>query len=210
MPYPISLGDCIEVRIETTLAGQKCFNVLHYSVSSTGGGGPVTDGQAYLQALAAEIMTGATNICAKMRARQTQAAVITTVFAQKILTPRYRSVRVNSAVTGSIDDTPASPNLSRTLSKLSEIAKRGATGSFHLAGFPQADYTAGVFPPAVAAGDGQLMTAILQSQAPVPGSAVLTPIILQRRPTVAYNNIEGMVSQPTVRVMRRRTVGLGI
>lgn len=210
MAYSIVLNDLIEVRIMQRISGQTVMNVLHYQVDQEGGT-PVTNGYGWLQQLALWVANDADGVVDNMRERTCTAVQYTGVYAQKIRPTRYRAAYAPLTLTGDIPDEPISTqNQARVFSKLTELAVRGGTGSFHLAGFPATDIENGEFTPAVLLGDGQLVNALEASITPVIGQARVRPVVWSGRPTSVMKPILDVEPQRTARVMRRRTVGLGV
>lgn len=208
MSYSITLGDIIEIRLGYVISGQRLLNVLHYRVSAEGSI-PITNGALWMQATATFFHNDAACIVQKMLQRTTNEVSFNLTQAQKILPVRYRAAAATSAQLGDIDPPTAAQNLSRVITKFTQNSGRGETGSFHMAGFPASDYENGQFTNAVILGDSQLADALQANFTPVADQATISPIILSRRDVGVYGNIIGVIQQKSVRVMRRRTVGVG-
>lgn len=209
MAYPIGTGSLIEVRVTTEVAGQSCLNVLHYTVRA--GAAPITNGPAYLDAINVLALNddGLWPLVLRMTGRMADPAVIRSVASQAVFPTRYRAVTRTSDRPGVAEEPAMPPNVALTITKATDSGARGSTGAFHLAGAPLSAATAGRWSLGYIGGTATLASLLFASFTPVDGLGTLDPVLWRRTPPGGTRPVVTTIIQPTVRVMRRRTVGVG-
>lgn len=216
MAYPlITPGDVVEVVINQQLYGQTCLNVLHFGAEAAF---QQINQNDVFDALFAE-MTGPLELLPLMQACQSKDVSYTGITFQVIKAQRYARVPRLFTGMGTRGAPAGTANVAATISKSTGLATehqfatgRGQLGSFHIAGPPQDTYENGLFK------DNFLNTS-LNSVAEWFTSNFTSPTLngfvlcLYHRKVDGANRFDAVtqtVARNTVRVSRRRTVGLGI
>lgn len=208
---PVLAGDVFQVILEFNVVGQRCLNVLHYIVLSTPS--PNEYG-GFLTALRAEFTLAAANgIIDALRQAICTNVPFTSCTVQRVYPTRDYYQRQSYNFSGVYDDTCATANISAVITKQSEAAGRGRAGSFHLSGVP-----------AIIVINGRLNDAYQDLLTTI---GIKLETVLNVASTASPNLAPGMYhpglgaganfkrlirtqAQATARVMRRRTVGVGI
>lgn len=207
---PIAAGDVVQVVIESSCLGQTFLNVLHYRAKTN------PTGNGYGQQLANLIDAVGTgddeNIVPKMLALMSEEAKVVNVQAQRVYPNRDYYVRVEQDEAGIIPVVCNYPNSALVLTKQGEKIGRGRSGSFHLGGITDQHVALGYITAA-----GLILAASLGDKlgdplVPSVGGFTWEPGLYN--PTLGnglnFNPLVGVFPRDTVRVMRRRTVGVGI
>lgn len=207
---PIAVGDVIQVVIESEVLSQVCLNVLHYRCEVQPAG--ATYDGALFDVMNAVGIGDDENIVPKMRPLMGENARVFRIQAQRVYPHRDHYVRDTIDQDGLAPVVCNAPNLAFVLTKQGEKIGRGRSGNFHLAGVTDQHYALGF----VTEAGIDLMEALADKLG--------DPIVPQLdafgyRPgmfnpalgaDLNWNPIVAVTPQPTVRVIRRRTVGLGI
>jgi hypothetical protein len=207
---PVAIGDIVQVIIGSRVLGQSCLNVLYYRADSNMG--PNTY-QATLQNLSNKIATDIVQgIIPYMLDAMGNNTTVEFIQLQKVYPQREIPVRTPQGVPGVHVDDCATPNVAGVILKRVEKPGRGKTGSFHLAGIPETGYSGGSFTAPYQA----LLDAIgNQLDDPIDGivaGSKWNPGTFNPDLGLPDNFVPlaGYEVKTTVRVMRRRTVGVGI
>lgn len=131
---------------------------------------------------------------------------------QKIDPTRLRAVRQDINAPGTLANPGATVNQAAVVTKHGEEAARWSIGSWHQAGLPASAYgPTGTIDPAIlgALEDALEILDTAGAAAEVPGTNLQSVLFNPANPT-RVTAVVGMFPQSTARVMRRRTVGLGI
>lgn len=216
----------LEVRIGYVANDQQCYNVLHYYINESGS---VDDSALELEEDVVTFLSAAGDdpgsLIYCMRDLMSQVAYINTIAAQGIWQHRYRAFTGTvSGFAGLQEDSLPAQNVAAVIEKYGADADRRSIGSFHLGGLSESMYSAGSFTAGAVVKLEALATAI-EANLTVPGSDPLnpvtySPVILNRTkvvidgkntwPITGYKELAGTTVKDTVRVMRRRTKGVGI
>lgn len=204
----IVVNDIVQVVIESRVNEQRCLNVLHYRCDA------MDVALTYAEALD-QLMTrvggAAPSVVAYMVAAMGSNASVEQIRAQRVSPRRdiYLAQSIGTAGTGT--PTVQLSNVAGVITKQTELAGRGRAGSFHLAGLPIGAYTNGSLTVAAV---NQLQTLATEIQANLTiGEAVkwTSGTFSPQAPLAErFHAIFEAFPQTTARVMRRRTVGLGI
>lgn len=208
MPYTISAGDLIQYTIEYDVLSQRCMNVFFYSVR--GDLSADTDGATYLDAFLAE-MEKPVSIMSAIKLAMAPNTTILQHSAQKVL-PLRMTRRINPiglSGTSSLGDC-AAPNLSGVITKTVDRAKRGGTGSTHIAGVPTGAVELGRLEETYENALYSIAQRIASEIDPGIDLLKLQPVLGGLPLSVNAPDITGYAVQNTIRVMRRRTIGVGI
>lgn len=205
----IGVGDIIEVTYQSTLFLQKVMTVLHYRVAATPTQqDPIQSQNDFLQRIKSG---GARDKVSPYVACISNQLNVDTITAQYIAPTRIVRSSLVQNVTGSLAGSPNTANVAATLEKTTQKAGRKFRGSIHLPGIRSQDYASGL----IQAAELTLLTALgvsLQlSIDEAAGTGLWFPVIWHRtKPvTTSSDDVLTIVPKDTVRVMRRRTVGVG-
>jgi len=201
------LGSIIQATIKYVCNSQVCLNVLHYEVQNVSSHDSAQDEQlAFLSRFNA-----VSDVIAKLKDCLSQEATIVEAWAQFIRPTRYaKSVLELDAIGGVVSDCHAQ-NLAATIVKRTEFGGDWAHGSLHLGGVPNNGYSGGLLEPAYKDLVEVLAAQLLEDVASPTGGGIYAPVLLH--PPAAHGGstlLSGSEVMDELRVMRRRTVGLGI
>lgn len=209
IPFVLNTGDVVQTIAFQEYLGQTLMNVLHYQYT---GSNNILNGVTAVDDLMTQVWTEEVSIGAYMRAVQDTACIWRRIQAQKVWPTRTPYLRSNLAdITGDITGDDMPPNIAAVVTKQTNILGRGRTGSLHVGGLSSIVVQGGNI-AALSMTDMNALAASLPDQLPVAGEegSFWVPVI--GVPVGAGNPtpLLGAVAQQTVRVMRRRTVGVGI
>lgn len=217
MAYPIDPNDVIQLNIVGFIHGQEVMNTLHYKMSQTSPS--VADGETLLNALFTDMdqAGGLLDLWA-----QTMPANLGGIFIelQKIYPLRYRKKVYTPTVTFGNRAASTTTNNAAVISLHGDAATRRSVGNKHLVTGPS-DIDGGLLDPGYKGAVTDLMEQMLVEY--TLGTSVIIPIIWGK-PRSAYTQcgrdypalpalrttVVGGIVEETARVMRRRTVGLGV
>lgn len=211
MARPVGSGAILEVTIDQTSNSQILLNIFHYRLITT----PSTtvDGDDVTGLLATTILGGGVQLPVNLRALCPTNWRWNSWRTQWIHPTRYTRVSYDAgAGTGGVLSTNTPQNLALTMTKRAVEANRHGIGSLHFGGLTSGDFLNGEI---TAAGQtkmeliGDAIDQVVDVSA-VPNAVSLTPILFNRNSPASSLNWVEYVVQNTVRVERRRTVGLGI
>lgn len=219
MSYAISGNSVCQVTLRSKLFNQTCINTFHYRLDL--GGGTVSDGAAFLADFN-DALGIADTFYSAYRGCLPAACAPIEVDLQWIDLDRFVKRSFGVGPIGLAGHVPTTANLSSDVMLRADISDRRSVGVKHIPGLGG---------NAVAAGLVQVdlldLLTELGSQATLPvtvGTRTMTPIIFGRA-RAAYTDKHGVVhpgipksyrpvtqglAETTARVMRRRTVGVGI
>lgn len=205
---PLPLGAVIEGVIRGELTGQTILNVFHYRVDNQSTIDNIVDEvDQFLDDWAA---IGDGSFMENFMDCQVSNYTQREISAQAIYPVRYVKRSVTTATVGDRGNA-GSANLAAVITKRTNLSGRSKVGAVHIAGLTGADFNGGLIQPGFKA---DLLTFGANIVAPVTASAgggIYNPCIYHRNIANPKTDlITGVVVQDTVRVMRRRTVGLGI
>lgn len=206
MPYVVTNGSVAAITLHGKHENQQVMNVFHYRVSS---GGSLTDGRAALQALMnavkaddklAKVWTAALSVKAtQLKMRGQWISPTRFGFLEEALDP---------AVGGEAGD--AMPvNLAASITRRTDNAGRDQVGTIHMPAIPTSFVLNGILTAGALTAYGDVLTQALEVLTTVDPAAEWFPILFHRTAPSVAQQLTGGTVQPTARVMRRRTVGLG-
>jgi len=200
------IGDIIQATIKSTVCGQTMLNVLSYRVTAVSS---TTDVQVEQSQFGAQLNV-ANKVIDRMQNAMSNEATIQEVSCQFIRDTRWARSVVEIDIPGGIAVPCATANVAATITKRTEYAGRWAVGSFHLGGVPNDGYDGGLLDP-----DYKDLVALLAAELIQPiitgAGGTYEPVLLHAPGEHGgYSNLTATEVQDTLRVMRRRTVGLGI
>jgi hypothetical protein len=204
---PIPLNGVVELTVRGTLLNQTFLSIFHYRVAT----------QSTIQSVPLESLQFAQHMATIAPGSFIQSyadlipsnATVLEVRAQEIFPLRWAPRSVPLSLPGSGLGTTVS-NLSAVITKRTDLAGRKFRGSVHVPLSP-----ANVADGEVNAGYKALMVAfsadLVSAQTVATGGGVYQPAIYHRfDPNNPSTDVVEGLPQDTARVMRRRTVGLGI
>jgi len=205
MAVDLHVNDIVLVTFEGKLDGQQILSGFHYRVSQTDGSFPMFE----------ELDEFIGRIRAPNKLFQLYQNIITDnlvdlqVYAQVIYPIRYRYTNAGEDTqTGAQDSICYPANVQASITRAAERAGRRYVSHLALPSIPigaveNSLLTAGFLE------DMNLLAVEMTKSVVLPTGAVLDPVIFHPKFDPVYSNIMLAFPQPTSRVMRRRTVGLG-
>lgn len=214
----IQPGTIAEVIYRYTVNNQICMSVLHYVYTN---GATVADNITATSGLLAKIDNPLTNqLAIRLAACQASNVSYLDVSAQVIWPTRYLKFKSAFALTGTGLAFNTAQNLAAVITKQTQFASRSGVGSLHIGGLSPTDYSAGLVDPGLKTRMDFLGTEMLADINDAVNGIVWHPCLANKTPIVGTDPVKFEVSgstllytfvvQPELRVMRRRTVGLGI
>jgi len=199
----------LEVTMLQRYNAQVCMNVLHYRWTSTG----PAEGDDLTDLLDALVFNGVGSVTDLLKARNAATWFYTATKYQWVSPIRYTPKLYTDATGFGENVNPALPqNVAAVLTKKAVVATRKGTGGVHFTGLCDDDVLDGFL--TAARKTNMDAVAVQLSQVADTGAVLagskLTPIIGPQTEASTAPTWTDWISQDTVRVMRRRTVGLGI
>jgi len=208
---PVVDGAILEFRILQRMSGQTIMNVLHYKYS--GAAATVVEGDSVAVIVRDQIFLDPGGIIPTLKTISNAAWAYEGLEFQWIHPTRYVSSRVNSlAGPGAAAGSPLPQNVHQTVTKRSIIASKHGVGSFHLTGMSIGDVILGSITAARITAITPIVVKMIEQVdvSAVEGALTMTPTILNKASPISSQNYNQVLIQNTVRVQRRRTVGVGI
>jgi len=209
MPFIVD-GDIIELRAYYQMSGQTLMNVFHYKADETSAD---LDMVFALQFALNEWAENPALWPQVWASNATEDCTIVKLAAQKIFPSRYFHVSKIVDIPGTTDTTgsPSLPqNVQLSVTKVSDAVGRGRTGRVEVPGLHSDLVTPGTITPAAilwleALGESMKLSIDMEELSP----SKLKPVILHRFAPAGSPELLTYRVQETVRVVRRRTVGVG-
>jgi len=204
-----TFGDIVEVSWLQEMFSQVIMNIQHYRVVSSGSSSSdVADNQTFADHLAA--LTGGAELIGIWSDPLGAEWILRDVRAQKI--DPVRSAYANAAINQSGQGGAGADvtNTAVVVSKRGGSGTRRAQGSIHFAGWIPTFFTGGEIQAGVETWWASLQPLWAATQNVVTGSISLQPVIYNPGATPNFQTVAFWTLQDTVRVMRRRTVRVGI
>lgn len=209
-PTPVALNDVVQVVIQMRYQSQIYLNVLHYQ--SLQNWAPALYEETLQQlsnTIENDVVTG---IIPAYLPVVPPSVTFETITVQRVYPTRDYYVRSPVGSPGEADGTTLAGSLGATITKLSQVSGRGRQGSFHVPALPTDAIVNGL----VATGFLPVLNTLAQSlrlvQMEDGAGTGFQPGMFN--PTLGGpNNFVPLIDtivQNTARVMRRRTVGVGI
>lgn len=213
MARPVALGAILELSLVGRHAAQKTLNVLHYGISDMTGG-PTVDGDLITDSLLNTYWNnlGPGGILGKYLSCISDDFTLERIRTQWIHPTRYSFTEiVPEEQIGAVVDPALPPNVSAVLGKRNESVGRHNRGSIHLPAVPSSWVENGLLTTASLAPHQELILMLKNSLNVTVGSgtATLRPLIFNQTTPADSAGVSEMVAMPTIRIVRRRTVGVG-
>lgn len=205
MPYTITPGDLIQLSFDGLLFGQQAMTTTVWRLD---GDVAYTDGAQFLRDVMDNIQA-AGKLYAKYLAAITDSFNNIKLVAQVIKPTRYAyQVDADALSEGVFPGVSSTANVNAVITRRGIGTTRHDRGNLHIPGSPDDGFTAGLL-----GGAYKVALEDLAEQFATPIEMGLTSALTP----VLYNNVEPTFSisvtdafvQPTARIMRRRTVGVG-
>ena len=203
MAFPLQTDSITEVRIKTLCFGQTCLNVLHYQYTGTSVADYVDGVNELLDGLQVNL-----GLVAKMRVILSTQHTQDSIDGQPVFPLRLASVTQLIDAAGLNGGTPLPQNIAAVVEKRTPVARRFGIGSMHLAGLTVDLTSKGQFTAGALTQLGDIGTKMVAPVTVSTGS--FKPVLWNVKVFARATAITGFKAQRTVRVMRRRTVGVGI
>jgi hypothetical protein len=203
-----TVGDIYLCTFRGSLAAQTILNTFAYRVATVDGNPTVS--QIY-DGLNAALDVAVNGLRSKFLDLMPSNYTSVSSIYQKIAPVRVASKTYEITSPGNFGFTAATANLAGTITRRGEFANRRNVSSLHL---PYADQETGLVNGLVSANWRVVASALETSmRTPVvlaPTSTTMQPVIYNRGAVPNFSPIVTTFSNTQLRVMRRRTVGLGI
>jgi hypothetical protein len=205
----LPLGSTVEVTLRGVMFGQTILHVFHYQVTTASA---ILTVEAESLQIADDIsQVGPGSFLANLRLIVPVALVYQESRAQGIDPIRYAAQSFTLSLPGQGSSFAQSANSAAVLTKRTALAGRRYIGSLHLPMDPNNDGVAGVISDPFRVLLLDFAANMLAPLTATVGGGVYSPVIYHRPPLLdAPTPIVSIIPQSTTRVMRRRTVGVGI
>lgn len=211
MARPVGSNSLLEVALVSTYQGSTILNIIHYRLLTAAPA--VLDGDLVVDAAIAVLQTPAESLAKVFRDAANAAMELLHFRYQWIFPDRYSPVQVDDncgAGQNANDGLPS--NVAGVITKRSIFAGPHGHGSFHMSGLSAGDTNG-----ALLAGPYKVLLSVIAARlddsislSALLSGASLVPVIHDRAsPATSAQWGEASV-QDTARVMRRRTLGVGI
>lgn len=206
MAYTVPTSSIMEVTCELQHNLQTVMSVFHFKLTS---GGSITDGSAALLAMSNAMQAGG-GLWLNWVSAISDDLSNGMIYCQWIFPTRY-SLRsfVPAVASGQVAITSFPQNLAVSITKMSDFGTRRGRGTLHMPGVPNTWVDGGELSAAGLAGYVAIRDDLNDTVVLATGHT-LTPVIYNRSAPGDSITITDALLQPTSRVMRRRTVGVGI
>jgi len=206
--YTLDDNDLIQTNLEMTMNGQRCMNTFHWVFSKTPGS--PTDGPTTLGLLNDELESNSAWFYHNVQSQCTMDVTYEALTSQKVKPSRWHKVIKLLGTVGANAGPTLPQNSSISISRWGLISARGNTGRVQLVGVATSDTENGLVKPAAITGFAAT-AASLYMPIHVGSAGTFYPVLAKMTASgFSVNEIVGATVQDTVRVMRRRTVRVGI
>lgn len=202
----VSAGDVYEVTFRGSLDGQLILNTFHYGCSVVGG---IPTPTTFAAAMDASI-SAAGGLASKFLACCPAAYVLNFIDYQDVAPVRYVKNTIAHGTGGTSGQDASTANLAGTVTRRGDLARRSNIGSLHVP-YPNLDPGASGGLTSAALNTALNALALSMTLTLVLGGGVgtITPVLWKRPLATSVVPITQAFAQRTLRVMRRRTVGVG-
>lgn len=213
MARTVAIGAILEVSYAGKLAGQKTLTVLHYSLTALAPG-PTVDGDLITAAAAGTVfnLEGPGGILAEYLECISQDFELSRIRYQWVNPVRYSYIEeIPVTALGLFVGASMPPNIAAVVGKRNDSTGRLNRGSVHLPGVPVVAVEDGLLTSPATSRYADYGSIIKQSHALTfsGGTATITPVIYHAAVPSASPSFNAFIVMPEVRIMRRRTVGVG-
>lgn len=206
---PVAPGDVAQVTFVGRHHGQTTMNTFHYRTNDTNS----ADSSVIQTNLANQLRAGVgggdvletafLNCCA-------QDYTLQQIWVQIVRSVRYAASKIARSVPGNVLVDSNATNISGVITRRAALAGRAFVGSIHMPAVPDTYYSNGDISGTYLAALSAMATASLQVVTDTGLSISWLPCLLHRTAPLTSTFLSTAFVQTNLRVMRRRTVGLGI
>lgn len=203
------LNDVLQVTLGYIVQGQQCLLTRHYFLKNIPSD---PDYDTWLSEVITSWLTGGTPISTKMAAMQHPDVYQNFIMVQKVYPQRWYYLRIPQNIPGTFADAAALPsNSAVTITLQPETPGRGRSGSAHIGGLTmEAPTPSGRVSEAYQTLMTDLAEELQRGIGGVAPNHYLEPCMYRPVGTNRINPVISFAIQDSMRVMRRRTLGLGI
>lgn len=205
----LAVGDVCAVTYHGTYCGQQIRYVLHYRVTVAGSSvSPELD----LDAMAANFAApGSNTLTGTLQALHLTSFNFDAVSAQRVWPTRTIRMTTLSSFPGTITGSDTAPNTSVVVTKRTLTPGRMGLGSIHLSGVDNNSIVSGEIDTGVIASYTTFLAAVIAGRTvPAVTMSIEPGLFNPSFPPSFFSRLFDCILQTTIRVMRRRTVRLGI
>lgn len=206
---PVAPGDVAQVTFVGRVHGQTNMNTFFYRTNDTN---------------SADSGVIQTNLANQLRAGVGGSDVLETSFlncisedytleqiwVQIIRSVRYTATKIARSVPGNVAVSCNAVNVSGVITRRAALAGRAFVGGIHMPAVPDTYYSNGNVSGTYLAALNAFASDVLQTVTDSGLAIVWQPCILHRTTPLTSSFLSSTIIQTSLRVMRRRTVGLGI
>lgn len=205
MPLAIPNGTLIEFRIDTRFMNQQCLNVFHFVLDHVGG---LPDYSAAMADFLTEVQN-VNKLYDKWQACVSSDVGHITLYAQAIFPTRYAYVTAVPFIDqgGALAGAEAT-NCAVAITKRAITTGRHSHGVLHMFGVPQG-FTLNSQLNGVGLPPFQDLVAVINNNVVPAAGTIWRPVIFNKDAPADSQEVDNCVLADYLRVMRRRTVGLG-
>jgi len=204
-----TVGDIVQVSWVQDCLEQRFLNIQHYRVtSSSSSNSDTADSQSFADHLAA--LTGGAELIGIWKAEMSEDWILRDVRAQKVDPTRsaYAEAAINAQ---GLDAGPADvQNAAVVVTKRGTSGTRKGIGGVHFGGFRPTKFSQGNISAATETWWGNMEPLYTASQTVAANGVIYAPVIYNPGSTPNYQTVFSWTLQDTVRVMRRRTLRVGV
>jgi len=203
----VNVGDLMTWTLVGRVHGQRTMNTFHYRARIASS----LPTQAAAAAAFDTFSKAAGGLEARLRGCTSQAFAIEERWFQIIKPARFEKIIITGSVAGNLDVAQTTQNIQASITRRGEMGNRKNVGGIRVVLGTSDDVVQnGIIEPGQVANLELLAQSMEQTV--VTAGAVVTwdPLVSMPANTADYVNISQCFVQTTVRVIRRRTVGLGI
>lgn len=203
MAYSVPDGAILEATIQSVLFSQTCLSVFHYQLSDSLG---LPDGDAAINGFNTEWNDLLDFVGAYAGCCSQELAFVNIVYQWVYPTRYHRVLKTPVVLLGEVANPSEPPNVAQVVTRSADKANRHGIGTTHIPALPQTTWTAGSL------NDGQynLLNVFAGFQANKYVTNTMIPVLYNRANPAQSLPVTAAIPRRTVRVMRRRTVGVGI
>lgn len=203
MARPLLNGSIVQVIVESQLNRQTMLNILHYRYD-----GSTAPDYTVVCADLRDKLIDTDQLVLRMADCCSEETFFRRLYVQPVWTERLAAIVATTSFIGAVAGPALPQNCAGVITKRSDFATRWGVGGIHVGGLPitfgdKGELSAAAFPPFIALGD-------YCSQPVNAGGAVWTPVLWNINQPDRVTVWDRFQLQETLRVMRRRTVGVGV
>lgn len=200
----------LEFSIRGTINGQNVISVLHYRVSAVSGAATAAIEQD--EFLVAAGPAGIDDVVTPYLSCCPSNYTATELRAQFVAPTRFRFSTVSILAPGTRPAASNFQNSSAVMTKRTALSGRRQIGSLHFPGVADTDAVGGLLSAGLTSAMNTAALVLQSNLNALPGTGIYVPVLWHRTlPSQPQSDpVIQFATQTTLRIMRRRTVGVGI